>query len=86
MFSDIDNFLRAKSHGESVSHYEYLACLMVVAHARNQDDALKLMKAIHELQISRKELNLTVPTTVNASVLQNTTINYNVILLNENSG
>ena len=86
MFSDIDNFLKAKSYEYFISHLEGLTCLVVFAYSGNNSNALKLMKTIHELQIQRKELNLIIPNTMNATVLQLTTINYNVLLWTKKKG
>ena len=86
MFSDVDHFFRAKSHKKFASSLENLACLLVFARIPDSNDALKLMKITHELQILKKELQLTLPAAMNATVLQSTTINYNVILRERNSG
>ena len=85
IFSDVSSFFTAKLFGDFDSHLEGLECLMVIAHTLNHSDALKLMNAIHGLQIPLKRLDLTIFTaTLNATVLQSTTLNYNVILRQKN--
>ena len=83
-FGDITELLGVKYDDRFKGIISSLSCLMTIVRSGSSEDITKLIYFIKELRIEKKYLFI-MAKAVNRNNFQNMTINFNVIIINEES-